>query len=100
MKILPGPRQKIFVKIFGRRWPLRKLLLHDGDQVRIDLVNFITSKEIGHLSGRQNIVDILQETLVLDLLVGENERYAFALLARHSIKYLYEWQTNNKVRKS
>mmetsp|Transcript_4456 Transcript_4456/g.13004 ORF Transcript_4456/g.13004 Transcript_4456/m.13004 type:complete len:222 (-) Transcript_4456:1864-2529(-) len=54
---------------------LRGHLLEDGRQVRV-------VKEVGHLAGREDIVDVLEKELVDDLSVREEEGDVLALVPR------------------
>ena len=71
----------------GRR--LGVLPLHDGDELRHDLALLVPREQVGHQPGRgQDVVDVLEEALLLDVLVGEQERSALALDAAGAVQNL------------
>ena len=73
MKVLSCSRQKVVIEIIWSGWSPWKLLLHDRDEIRVDLIDFITSKQVRHFSRGEDVVDVLQESLVFDLVVSEEE---------------------------
>ena len=88
MKVVLGSRQKVIVKVLAGRRTSWHLFLHDWHKVLLDFINLILGKQVGDLAGAQDVVDELQEAFILDLIVGEDERDAFAIGTSHSIQQL------------
>ena len=80
--------------VLRRRRDLRALALHDGQQLGHHLGLLVAAKEVGHEAGGEDVVDVLEEALLLDVLVGEEEGGALALDAAGAEQDL---QVFNKV---
>ena len=88
MKILSCSGQEVVIQIIRSRWSPWKLFLHDWYQVGVDFVNLVSSEQVGDLSRGEDIVDVLEETLVFDFIVGEEEGDPLALLPGCSVEHL------------
>ena len=87
MEVLSCPREEVAVQVVGCRGSSRKLLLHDRNQLRVDLIDLVPSEKVGDLSRGEHIVDVLQEAFILDLIVGEEEGDALALLPSGAVEH-------------
>ena len=88
MKILSCSSEEVVVEILRGRSSSWKLLLHHRDEVGVDFIDFISSKQVGDLSRGEHVVDVLQESLIFDLIVREEESDSFSLLSCYSIEHL------------
>ena len=59
----------------------RKLLLHHRDELLHHLVHLIAREEVGNFTAGEDVVEILEERLLLDVVVGEDESHPFTLYA-------------------
>lgn len=64
------------------------LPLHDRNQILSDVVQLVTSKQVGNLAARQDVVHVFQEGFVLNVIVGEEERDSFSLLTSDTVQSL------------
>ena len=88
MKVVLGARQEVIVEVLAGWRTLGHLFLHDRHEVLLDLVDLVLGKQVGDLAGAQDVVDVLEEALVLDLVVGEEERDALAVGTGHAVQQL------------
>ena len=88
MEIVFRSRQEVVVEILGSRRSSRLLLLHYSDETLGYLVDLVLREQVGHLAGTQHVVEELEKSFVLDLVVGEYERDSFAFLAGDAIDQL------------
>ena len=63
VEVVSDPGQEVVVQVLIGRWSTWELLLHDGGELTSDLINLITSKQVGYLepTGRYKVIQI-QET--------------------------------------
>ena len=71
-------------RVLRGRLHLGALPLHHRHQLRHDLALFVSCEEVGDETSCKDVVDVLQETLLFDVLICEQEGCSFSLDATRS----------------
>ena len=50
MEVLSGAGDEVVVEVLRGRGTARVLLLHDGDQLLLDLIDLVAGEQVGHLA--------------------------------------------------
>jgi len=79
MKVLADTREKVLHDVL--RWQLRfgELALHDRYQLGDDFTLLVAVEQVSYRPWREDAVEVLEECLLFDVLIGEDERRSFAL---------------------
>ena len=59
VKIPPSSRYKVVIEILLSWWSPWKLPFHDWNEFSCDFIELISSKEVGHFSRREDVVQVL-----------------------------------------
>lgn len=58
MEVAPHAGQEKVVEVLGRRRAARMLALHHGNQVLSDVIQLVSSKQVGNFTARQDVVHV------------------------------------------
>ena len=86
MEVFARPLDEVAVECIVGRDPFGVFSLHDGHQLGSDLVNLITCEQAANLAGREHVIDVLEESLVLDFVVRQKESNPGALDPRNLVQ--------------
>ena len=74
MEVVLDPVDEVLHHVLRGGRDLGVLPLHDGDELGDDLALLVAVEELRDEAGAgQDVVDVLEEALLLDVLVGEEE---------------------------
>lgn len=85
VKIISCSRDEEIVQILSSWWTTRLFFFHDANKTLSDIIDLVLGEQICHFTRTQQIVEIFQESLFFDLVVGKNESHAFTLLTGDTV---------------